>query len=189
MNRTITAIVLIVLAVGIYITFTQGEITAGNNVQAVNSQYQTAINNAEQLVQKREQVLQAYNNISANDRDRLAKMLPDSVDNIRLMIDLNNVALQHGFSLQGIKAEVPSDASNPSSPASGSSGGSNIASSTLSTVQVSFSVTAPYEQFISFLQDLEANLRIMDLTQLSMTANDTGTYTFNVQLTTYWLKQ
>jgi hypothetical protein len=54
---------------------------------------------------------------------------------------------------------------------------------------VSFNVTAPYQQFISFMQDLEASLRVMDLTHLTVSANDTGTYDFGVQLTTYWLRQ
>ncbi len=43
-------------------------------------------------------------------------------------------------------------------------------------------------QFISLLQDLEANLRVMDVTHLSLTANDSGTYDWSVELKTYWLR-
>ena len=207
MNRNVTATILVVLAIGIYFTVTEAVLADAGKVQAVNLQYLSAIDNANKLIAVRDQVTAAYNNISQSDRDRLAKMIPNSVDNIRLVIDLNSVALNHGFSLQGITAEASSN-SGPNgqsqSGATNSSAGSahsingaspsgglpvSIDVPTLDTVDVSFSVTAPYLQFISFMQDLEANLRIMDITHLTMTSSDTGVYTFQVGLKTYWLRQ
>jgi Tfp pilus assembly protein PilO len=200
MNRNITAVILLVLSVGIYFTVTRGIIADAEAVKSVNDQYSSAIANAEQLVKVRDQVNTDYNNISDADRARLDKMIPDTVDNIRLIIDLNSIAVRHGFSLKDIKAEAAADQSNPSSagpasappvlaaPASPDAVPS-ITAPTLDTVTVSFDVSAPYEQFISFLQDLEASLRIMDVTHLTVTANDTGTYDFSVELNTYWLRQ
>jgi hypothetical protein len=201
MNRNITATILIVLAIGIYATFTRGIWADAGAVKAVNDQYSSAINSAEKLIAVRDQVLKSYNNISADDRGRIDNMIPNTVDNIRLIINLNSVALQHGFSLKGVTATnntSPASAgsaagSNPSSVSSISGAAANsplsISTPSLDTVTVSFTVTAPYQQFISFMQDLEANLRIMDMTHLSVSANDTGTYDFGVQLTTYWLRQ
>jgi Tfp pilus assembly protein PilO len=195
MNRNITATILIVLAIGIYFTVTQGIIAEAGSVKAVNDQYISAIANAQKLISVRDQVLKDYNSISQDDRDRLDKIVPNTVDNIRLIIDLNSVALRHGFSLKNIKATASSaqgrnpSATSQSAAASASQSGTVIATPTLDTVAISFSVTAPYLQFISLLQDLEANLRIMDLTNLTVTANDTGTYDFNVELKTYWLRQ
>jgi hypothetical protein len=172
-------------------------------VKSVNDSYASAIDNAQKLISVRDQVLKSYNDISADDRDRIDKMVPDTVDNIRLIIDLNSVALQHGFSLKNITAAAKSDSSGASPSAQGApalapssaglspsaAGSLSIATPTLDTVTVSFNVTAPYQQFISFMQDLEASLRIMDITHLTVSANDTGTYDFGVQLTTYWLRQ
>ena len=197
MNRNVTATILIVLAVGIYATYTRGVWNDASAVKAVNDSYASAIDNAGKLISVRDQVLKSYNNISADDRDRIDKMVPDTVDNIRLIIDLNSVALQHGFSLKNITAAAKSDSSGASSsggsvqnqPLSKAAGSLSIATPTLDTVTVSFSVTAPYQQFISFMQDLEASLRIMDITHLTVSANDSGTYDFGVELTTYWLRQ
>ena len=194
MNRNITATILLVLAGAIYFTYTSGVWADASAVKAVNDQYASAIASAEKLIKVRDQVLKNYNNISAADRDHLDKMLPNTVDNIRLVIDLNSVALQHGFSLKGITASAKSLSTNGSQSSSNSSATfgnqlGNIATPTLDTVSVSFSVSAPYQQFISFMQDLEANLRIMDITHLTVSANDTGTYDFSVQLNTYWLRQ
>jgi Tfp pilus assembly protein PilO len=203
MNRNITATILIVLAVGIYATYTRGVWADASSVKSVNDSYASAIDNAQKLISVRDQVLKSYNDISADDRDRIDKMVPDTVDNIRLIIDLNSVALQHGFSLKNITAAAKSDSSDASPSVQGApalapssvglspsvAGSLSIATPTLDTVTVSFSVTAPYQQFISFMQDLEASLRVMDLTHLTVSANDTGTYDFGVQLTTYWLRQ
>ena len=190
MNRNLTAFILIVLSGALYFTYTSGLWQQAQAVKAVNDQYSSAIDNAQKLISVRDQVLKDYNNISALDRDNLNKMLPNTVDNIRLIIDLNNVALKHGFSLKNITANTKDAAGNPSAPSmvqTAQTGGISIP--TLDTVTVSFNVTAPYLQFISFMQDLEANLRIMDVSHLTVTANDTGTYDFSVQLTTYWLRQ
>ena len=197
MNRNITATILVVLAIGIYLTVTKGMLADANAVQQVNVQYSTAIDSADQLIQVRDQVLKNYNGLSQDDRDRLDKMIPNTVDNIRLIIDLNSVALRHGFSLRNIKAVAGANAQNgngtsgSTAPVMLSNNAANanvIATPVLDTVTVSFSVSAPYLQFISFMQDLEADLRIMDLTHLTMSANDTGTYDYNVEFKTYWMR-
>src|SRR3989338_4128479 len=181
MNRNAMAIILIILALGVYFTFTKSLLTETSAIRATNKQYTAAIANAEQLIKVRD------------------KMITNTVDNIRLIIDLNSVALRHGFSLRNIKATAAQSVSRPtqSLPTAATAAAETgavavttiIATPTLDTVSVSFGVTAPYLQFLSFLQDLEADLRIMDITHLSVTANDTGVYDFGVGIKTYWLRQ
>ena len=203
MNRNLTSLILIALGVGLYFTFTSGLLADAQDIRTVNLQYASALNNAATLITARDQVLKQFNSISPSDQNRLDKMLPSSVDNIRLVIDLNNVALRHGFSLNSIKASaqdntgtggkngpgaLPAPAPAPGSLVS-SSAGSNISTPTLSTIAISFGASATYDQFISFMQDLEADLRLMDITHLSVTAHDNGVYDFQVQMQTYWLRQ
>lgn len=196
MNKNITATILIVLAIGIYFTVTEKVIADGKAIQKVNDEYVSAIESAKKLIAVRDQVTRDYNNISEIDRERLSKMIPNSVDNIRLIIDLNDVARRHGFQLEGIKAVASTDSANNTAPAFNQVPGMpgvpsrvSIAEPILDNVTVTFSVTAPYLQFKSFLQEIEANLRLMEITKLSMTANDTGIYTYKVELKTYWLRQ
>jgi hypothetical protein len=186
MNRNTTALILIILSIALYVTYTHGLWLDAQNIKAVNDQYTSAIDNAQKLISVRDKVLKEYSNISADDRDKLDKMIPNTVDNIRLIIDLNNAALQHGLSLKNVTATTKDSSSN-TTPSSSQTGGISIPK--LDTVAVSFSVSAPYQQFIGFLQALEANLRIMDVTHLTVSANDTGNYDFSVQLNTYWLRQ
>jgi len=192
MNKNITATILIVLAVGVYLTFTRDKWTEVKAVQAVNDQYSEAIENANRLIRVRDEVLLKYNALSVADHDRLDKMLPNTVDNIRLIIDLNSVAGRRGVRLSNVKASASSEASamNEAGTASYSSAEFGaIPTPILDTVTVSFGVSASYREFVAFMRDLEANLRIMDLTHLTVAAGDGGDYDFGVELKTYWLRQ
>ncbi len=188
MNRNITALILIVLSVGIYFTYTSGQIALLNSIQATNNQYQSAINNAKKLITLRDSVLNQYNAISDQDKARLDKIVPDNIDNIRLMIDISGIASRHGVTAANLTTSADSSASGASS--AGASGSAASASSKgLSTVVVSFSVTTSYDNFIAFLQDIERSLRILDVTTLSLAPTANGNYTYGVTLDTYWLKR
>lgn len=190
MNRNITAAILIAIAVGVYFTVTSKMIDDAKTVKALNDRYTAALDDAARLVETRDRVLEQYNAISLEDRDRLDKMIPSSVDNIRLIIDMNNIARNYGFPLSNVTATaVPSDAVVDAYAVSSEAGLQGVSVPVLDTVEVSFKATAPYNQFVSFLQGLETNLRIMDLTHLSVVAEEGGLYDFEVELQTYWVRQ
>ena len=194
MNRNVTATILIVLAAGIYVTFTRAKLAEVKAVRQVNDQYLAAIDNADKLVEVRKKVLDSYNAISEDDRERLDKMIPDTVDNIRLIIDLNGIADARGLALRSVKAIAASASKQATAgtvsqqPATGGGAAAprsvNIPTPTLDTVTVSFSVSASYQQFLDLLKDLEANLRIMDVSKLTVSAGQNGLYDFGVDLKT-----
>lgn len=193
MNRNTTALILIILAIGIYFTFTKARINELKEIRSVNEEYQNAINNATDLLAVRDEVSRAYNNITEGDKERLDKIVPDSVDNVRLIIDVkDDIAARNGLYLKNIKTSSP-DIPTPNSSQTPLPQGSNRiipqeSTSKYGVVTLSFSVTASYEQFVDFLRDLESSLRILDISKLTLAANDQGTYDFNVELKTYWIK-
>jgi hypothetical protein len=107
------------------------------------------------------------------------------VDNVRLIIDISGIAARHGLVASGITTSADTPSGVPAAAAPVTSGVNG-----LSKVKVSFSVTTSYAGFISFLEDLERSLRILDVTNiiLAPTANS-GVYTYSVALNTYWLPQ
>src|ERR1035437_9017270 len=185
MNRNITALILIVLAVGIYFTYTSGQITVLKSIQAENNQYLSAIDNATKLIKLRGTVLDQYNAISAGDKARLDNLVPDNIDNVRLIIDISGIATRHGITAAGIKTSADTAASTPKQTASNQT---SVTGGGLSTVTVTFNVTTTYVNFIAFLQDLERSLRILDVTSITLSASANGIYTYGVTLNTYWLK-
>jgi Tfp pilus assembly protein PilO len=198
MNRNVTAVLLTVLAIGVYVTWTSPKWDEIKIIQTVNDQYIQAINNANRLIKVRDQVLKDYSALTEEDKARLEKVVPNTVDNIRLIIDLSNVAAQRGLTLRNIKATVSKNSNintvsqvqtiaNPGVP--GTPGTLISAAPTVDTVGVSFTVKATYDQFVTLMRDIEASLRVMDITRLSMESSDTGIYDYKVELKTYWLRQ
>jgi Tfp pilus assembly protein PilO len=188
MNKNLTATILIVISIGIYFTVTKSIVASAQAVKAQNDQLTAAVSSADEIIAARESIIKQYNAISPDNRDRLDKMIPSAVDNIRLVIDLNNLALRNHFALSDVKAVVPSASASPGQSARAGQPQA-VNEPTLDKVQVTFTAVAGYEQFIQFLQDLEMSLRVMDLTHLNVQANDDGTYTFMAQFQTYWLRQ
>ncbi len=203
MNKNIIATILIIIAAGLYFTVAKPMIDDAGMVKTANNNLTSALNNADVIIKSRETVTKQYISISEADRAKLDKMIPSAVDNIRLVIDLNNLALQNHFTLSDVKATVPSNSSQSfggrgrpgesAAPTPALNGGQsmaqNVSEPVLDKVQVSFSAEANYEQFISFLKTLQSDLRIMDMTHLSVRAQDSGTYMFQAQFQTYWLRQ
>jgi Tfp pilus assembly protein PilO len=190
MGRNLTPIILIILAIGTFFTFTRGRIDGLKEITEKNKEYQAAIKNAEQLIKVRDEVLKNYNNISAEDRERLDKMVPNNVDNVRLIIDVNDVANRHGFSLRNVKTSAtPSGTTGSTNTSSSGSGSTPQVSSRYDTVTLSFNVTAPYQNFLAFLEDIERSLRIMDISKITLSAGEGGIYEYGVEIKTYWLKQ
>lgn len=145
--------------------------------------YDDALNKAQELKATRDQLLSKRNTFSATDLQKVQRMLPDNVDNIRLIIDINNVAARHSLTLSGVQlGEISDTRSNRNAAAIGSSG------SSVGSVSVSFSVTATYDVFQAFLRDLEHSLRIVDVERLTFTAGASPAITFNLSIRTYWLR-
>lgn len=149
------------------------------DLQKEEGEYQAALNNTNEIRMKRQSLVDKKSNINPQDLMKLEKFLPDNVDNIKLVIDLNQIAQNNTLTLKNIKLDTSVEKN------SGSLGQNN---DKYGTVGLSFSVNASYANFQNFLSDLEKSLRLVEITDLSVTGNDTGLYDFSVVIKTYWLK-
>jgi Tfp pilus assembly protein PilO len=137
---------------------------------------------ASQLRAVRDKLIDERKKIGEADFDKLNKMLPDGVENVRLIIDIDNIAGKYGMKIRNTKV-------NDISSRSGSVGGSIGPDSTkYGTISLTFSVTASYDDFLLFLRDMEKSQRLVDVTNLTFAASKPAAYDFNVTLQTYWLK-
>ncbi len=187
MNKNATPLILIVLSLGIYFTYIRAKIDEVKTVQVVNAEYQKAISDSKTLTDERDSVLATYNKIDPLDRERLEKMIPDNEDNVRLIIDLNAIASRHGLSIKNVKTAIPK---NTTTPANGDKAPQGIIlPGTYNTVTLSFDTIASYSNFLNFLKDLQASLRITEVSKVSLKASDTGNYDYNVEIKTFWLKE
>ncbi len=141
--------------------------------------YDEALNKSQELKALRDQLLSRYNTFSAEDKDKITKVLPDNVDNIRLVIDINNIASRHALAVKNLAIGDTGKAA--------SSAGNIGPSSTIGSVALGFSVSADYQTFLAFLADLEHSLRLLDVEKISFSTNTTGIYDLSLSVRTYWL--
>jgi Tfp pilus assembly protein PilO len=176
MMRYLLPLILCVLAVGLFIFYTNPTYQASQVLAQQNASYDAALSKAAQLHAVRDQLLAKYNSFSPQDLSKLQSVLPDNVDNIRLIIDIDNIASQHGLSLSNVQL---GDLSGSSAQCSGPVG----------SVEVGFTVTTDYNTFLAFLQDLQHSLRIIDVDSITFNASVLpGSLTaYTLQIRTYWL--
>jgi hypothetical protein len=144
-----------------------------------------ALKKAKQLSDIRNRLTQKYDQIPKEDLDRIKKMLPDSVENIGLIIELNNIANSKGIELLN-----PSITGGTGPAGTTGNTGAGSDSKKYGSIGMTFSVNTTYDRFLDLLQELENTLRLVDITSINFAAPEAkdGPTTFSVNLQTYWLK-
>ncbi len=183
MTRFLLPLILIASAVFVFFTFTDKIWEEIRGLKTQKVELEMGINQANELLRRQQELLKIYNAIADDQKERLDKLLPDNIDNVRLIIDMNNIAKFHGMSLRGVSVSGGDVGTRQSADAQ--SGESLLSAD---SVVVSFSVTASYEAFKEFLFDLSTSLRLLDVASLSISTGEKNLYTFNLGLKTYWLK-
>ena len=177
------------IAGAIFLWYTKPTYDSVEGVKAESAQYDAALAKAAELQQLRATLLQRYNAFNPTDLDRVQKLLPDHVDNVALILDLDNLAGQYQMPIENV------DVSTPASVSTINSGVPTIGASTqkYDSVTIRFATRGSYDDFLLLIKDLEQSLRVVDLVQLNIsptTPLPTGVlqYSFDLTLRTYWLR-
>jgi len=180
--RSLMPILLITVSLALFYVFIDPRLEVVRDLVEEENQYQEAILKAEELMVVRDQLLSQYNSIPDSDLNRLERIVPDSVNFVKLVADIDSIGGNHGIVPKGINiAEVLDQSLGIGDPAS-------LKPYLSSTI--SFSFISSYEDLVSFLTDLEKSLQMIDIKSITFSAEgeNRGLYTFNVSFDTYWLR-
>lgn len=186
MTGRILPILAIVIAVGIFVGYVRP--VYGTDVAALRSEigsYDNALSAAGAYSAKQNDLTAKRNAIPGDKLSRLASFLPDGVDNVRLILDLDALAARSGTRLSNFDVNTGS-AAQPLKTAAGSA----IPLATkgpVDSLDLSMTLVGTYDSFITFLSGVQQSLRLLDVTELSVKDSTTGVYTFDVTLRIYWL--
>ena len=87
-----TAIVLLLLSVGLFYTFTNSQYQDVKKLHTLANEYQSVLENVSAIIELRERLLVTYETFPQADIERINKVLPDNVDTVRLALDLDAIA-------------------------------------------------------------------------------------------------
>lgn len=177
-------IILVGAALGLFVLYTNPTYQEIKGRKAEVASYDEALNKSQELRAVRDQLLAKRNTFPAEFVQKLERMLPDNVDNIRLIIDINNIAARHQLALSDVELGAVGD-----SPVERNATAVGASGDAVGSVTVGFSTTATYEDFLTFLADIEHSLRLVDVETLSFkAAGEGGLSNYDMTIRTYWLK-
>ncbi|MBX4215777.1 hypothetical protein KW797_02420, partial [Candidatus Parcubacteria bacterium] len=130
----------------------------------------------------RDKLLAKYSSFPALSVERLEHMIPNNVDNVRPVLEIDRVASKYGMSIKNIQLQTNDLGSVPKGAIIG--GNDKL----YGTVSLGFSADGPYKNFVQFLGDLEKSLRIVDIVNVAFTSEEKSVNQYNVKIKTYWLK-
>jgi len=175
-----------------------------NNVKQLRTDvatYNLALDNSTQLQKARDVLLEKYRNIKEEDKDRLNNFLPNTVNNIKFILEIEQIANLHSMPLKNIKFEDKQQKEEDKISSLGSNmviSSTEMDSSSYGVFPVEFITEGSYDAFVLFLKDLELNLRVMDIKSISFVVPqpvskpndgyDPNIYSYTLEVETYWLK-
>ncbi len=177
------------------------------SIKSNTTQYDKALNKAKEIQELKRSLLSRYNLFAGSNLGKLEKLLPDHVDNVRLVLDIDGMASARGIRISSVKVQKDADAETDVQIGSAVGFNSAVtAAQPYQTLVLEFVALATYEEFKFFLQDLEHSLRLVDLVNLDVSPAQRAKtttiggaipedeidlpeiYKFNVGIKTYWLK-
>lgn len=182
MMHFIAPIFFVIVAIGLFFGYIDPTYQQVKDLRAEELRFDDALERSRELEQVRDQLLAKYNSFPSESLERLQKLLPDNVDNVRLILDLDSIASAYGMRVRDVSIDRSGGQQLPQAGASGAT------LAPYNSFNISFSVAGSYEDFLMFLQDLERSLRLVDVVSVSFENTPTGVYDFHVRLRTYWLE-
>lgn len=126
-----------------------------------------------------------FDNLSGSEKENLTHLnlvLPAESDLPGLFVQMDRIAANNGFALGNIDIAEEGGAA-PAEPAA--AGGLN---NQIRKLNISISLlNGSYEDFLNFLDDIEYNLRLMDVKAVAFSGSEKSNFVVN--LTTYYLAE
>lgn len=181
--KSFIPIILVILSFGLFYVYISPKYSDIKSLSSQQTQYQEALDRTRELQDIRDNLIKKKNLIPTEQLQRLERLLPQNVDTVRLVMDMDALAKSRGLTIRNVKVDNTEKQQNTS--------GIVIPQipKQYETVTVSFGVTASYDQMIGLLTAIENSLRILDVTSLSFGASSATSelYSFDLTLKTYWL--
>ncbi len=202
MMRFIMPVILIGIGVAVFFVFSNPLYNEIGELRVQAASYNEALSNSKTLENERDKLTVKYNSINPDNLIKLQKLLPENIDNIRLILEIEQIATPYGMVLKDIKYGATNALDSTASPFEVVQGGgvSPAASKDYGVWDLEFSTVGTYNNFLNFTKDLEKNLRIVDISSIQFSSNLSGgfnsalnpsfaeSYKYYLKIKTYWLK-
>ena len=173
MVKQLLGVLLLLVGVGAAYLFAVPTLASVDEMRKDIETLNDLIVKTEQLNAVGAEVIERYQSVTSSDLDRVSRLVPDQIDNVKLILEIQQLAEKYGLSVQQIDA---ADA-----------GVRTVAGQTLNRVSFTAEMLGFYGDFVDFVEQLELSQRIIDPTSLDFQALESENgYVYNLSLDTYW---
>lgn len=174
-----TQLIMIAIAVAIGFLYLKPTIASIRVTQDDTDKYNTETENVSAVNLTLKSKLDAINSITITDSDLLTKFIPDKVDEVLVMKDIQNLLISSGLNTFSVDYK---------------SGGTSVNNSTVTINQeiqnlekhdFSVSFKANYEQIKRVLSLIEENDYILQVSKMSIKPENASIFTVDILLTTF----
>jgi Tfp pilus assembly protein PilO len=189
--KNVLAIFLIIASIGIFYALIEPTYAEIQKAREEKASYDKALNDSQEVAERQAVLGTKYNEMPPSEVERLEKFLPDGIDNIRLIIEIDKIAQQYNMTLRDPQvSEKQPEAVSIDAAIAESSGLQAL----YGIGEMRFSVKGTYESYLAFIKDLEKSLRLINITAVSLSGASAETdsvdlYNFETTIKTYWLKK
>lgn len=205
--RLLLPTLFIVVAIAVFVGVTNPIYLSIKDLDLQAASYDEALSNSKLLQKRHDELNQTYTAFSRQSVEALEIMVPNSVDNIGLIQEIQRMALRLGIVVKNVNFDPTQVDREDGDFEEGVEDSSAVPAQNLpkrevvetnslyDTFLLEFTIEGSYSDFVKFLQELEMNLRIVDISNINFTANsadrsgnvsDVYDYTFTTK--TYRLK-
>lgn len=184
--KSLTSFILIVVAGALMYVYAWPQWTNIQTLSLRQVELEGAVEKAKQIETIRQQLITQYESISPENSQKINRVIPAEFDPVKLIADINDVAVRYNLVIKETQLEEESSNSNsgvveeagPVSP--------------YKTIRLSFATSGQYRNFYSFVADIEKSLQLMDIQRISVASSqgqsgEAGNLDFNIILDTYWM--
>lgn len=182
MGSFLTPIILLIASGALLFTVTRGQYQEYNQLTTEIEQRTSTLEKFKEFIVLRDKLLDVSQKVSGSRSvdERINKMVPESIDTIRLNMDLYGIAGLYNIRLKDLVISVAAEDGQSVAPAAVAAadqdpsmmgaqmGITTQAKSNRKTYNIKFGFTSSYEKSIAFLKDLERSLRIIDIVNFDL---------------------
>lgn len=195
MFKALTPIFALIIAAGLGFTYIQPQFIAIKAVQSEEKDYTEAIAKASELKALIDEKVRQVDSFNPVDLERLQTMLPDEVNEVSVVLDLDALARAQKMSLSSIEVRdsVGGNAGQvrqvaappPIEDPAGLPQAAAVQTSPFSSREISFTVTGTYEDFRKFVENLEQSLVFFDVVDLKFSESEGDLTAYAMTIRTY----
>lgn len=189
MKKIILPVLFIGVSIGIFFGFIDPHYQQVKELRSEVAEYDEVLQKSKKLLELRDKLLSKYNTFSDEELNNIEHIVPNNVDNVKLILEINNIAAKNGLLVKNISISSRKEEGGESEGVQQSGPNVSESSKNYNSIDLSFSVDASYSSFKDFMKDLEQSLRLIDIRKISFSASEKQSRNYEVGIRTYWLKK